>query len=71
MHPARIVNYSLASAHSVAVAFINLVGSPAFLRDMIRCTLHLNVLLQVQAHHCILYDLVGWTSLTTRRQQHW
>ncbi|MDF4405775.1 hypothetical protein P3471_24855, partial [Vibrio parahaemolyticus] len=21
--------------------------------------------------HCILYDLVGWTSLTTCRQQHW
>ena len=22
-------------------------------------------------HHCILYDLVGWTSLAIRRQQHW
>ena len=22
-------------------------------------------------HHCILYDLVGWTSLKIRRQQHW
>lgn len=22
-------------------------------------------------HHCILYELVGWTSPTTRRQQHW
>ena len=22
-------------------------------------------------HHCILYEMVGWTSLTIRRKQHW
>ena len=24
-----------------------------------------------RTHHCILYSLVGWTSLTSRRMLHW
>ena len=28
-------------------------------------------LLQIQSPNCILYDLMGWTSLSTRGQQPW
>ncbi len=41
------------------------------LSSVYHASLHFITNAKALTHHCILYDWVGWTSLTTCRQQHW